>query len=207
MGITVSTGGTGTEFMRGVFQQPDCANCILRDEVKVPPEGNPRAEVMLIGEAPGLEETVVQKPFVGRSGEALNLLLARLGVPRETLWISNTILCRPRSATTMRVQPCPDCTPTKKRKKTGTSVDLSDCLRCQNKRTVEHIAYLNDKQVLSEAVTHCKARLLAEINCIKPRVVVPLGRYALEACIGKSLGIMAHRGAVHIMQLNSGATP
>lgn len=205
MGITAHIESTATPFVRGVFLQPDCANCLLRYEVKVPPEGNPQAEVMLVGEGPGEEELILGRPFVGRSGGALNSLLERLGVKRESLWITNAGLCKPRALTVLRDSPCPDCAPAKRQsKKNAIAIGRVDCPRCMNTRVVQHSAYLNDKQVLAEAAPHCRARLHAEINTIRPKVVVPLGRYALEACIGKSLGIMAHRGAVHVMQLSGG---
>ncbi|GGD93186.1 uracil-DNA glycosylase [Aureimonas endophytica] len=58
-------------------------------------DGDPAARVMLIGEAPGREEDIAGVPFVGRSGQLLNRMLAAIGIARETMWITNTVPWRP----------------------------------------------------------------------------------------------------------------
>ncbi|KAB0679922.1 uracil-DNA glycosylase [Aureimonas leprariae] len=58
-------------------------------------DGNPRASVMLIGEAPGREEDISGVPFVGRSGQLLNRMLAAIGIAREDVWVTNTVPWRP----------------------------------------------------------------------------------------------------------------
>lgn len=58
-------------------------------------EGNPRAEVVVVGEAPGSEEDRSGRPFVGRAGKLLDVLLASVGFPRETVYICNVLKCRP----------------------------------------------------------------------------------------------------------------
>jgi DNA polymerase len=58
-------------------------------------DGNPRAPVMLIGEAPGAEEDRLGKPFVGQSGQLLDKMLASIGITRESAYISNMIFWRP----------------------------------------------------------------------------------------------------------------
>ena len=58
--------------------------------------GNPEADVMLIGEAPGADEDSQGKPFVGRSGRALDQLLQEAGFdPERDLYICNAVKCRP----------------------------------------------------------------------------------------------------------------
>lgn len=54
-------------------------------------EGDPHAQVMLIGQGPGEQEAKAGRPFVGPSGEVLNEWLAAVGINRSKLWISNTI--------------------------------------------------------------------------------------------------------------------
>lgn len=54
-------------------------------------EGDPQAQVMLIGQGPGEQEAKAGRPFVGPSGEVLNEWLATVGIDRLKLWISNTI--------------------------------------------------------------------------------------------------------------------
>lgn len=61
----------------------------------VPGEGNPRAEVVLVGEAPGEREDELGRPFVGAAGELLNRILGSLGVRRSDLFITNVVKCRP----------------------------------------------------------------------------------------------------------------
>ncbi len=57
--------------------------------------GNPDADWMFIGEAPGAEEDRRGEPFVGRSGQLLDQMLAAIGQSRETVFIANIIKCRP----------------------------------------------------------------------------------------------------------------
>lgn len=61
----------------------------------VPGEGTLEAEVMLIGEAPGYHESVERRPFVGRSGQLLRKTLSEVGLPPETVYISNIVKARP----------------------------------------------------------------------------------------------------------------
>jgi uracil-DNA glycosylase family 4 len=63
----------------------------------VPGEGNPHARVMLIGEGPGWHEDQQGKPFVGNSGKFLGELLAKAGLTREEVFITNVVKCRPPS--------------------------------------------------------------------------------------------------------------
>ncbi len=59
-------------------------------------EGNPNAGIFIIGEAPGREEDLAGRPFVGRSGELLDKIFAACGFNRsEQLYIGNIIKCRP----------------------------------------------------------------------------------------------------------------
>lgn len=61
----------------------------------VPGEGSPTAEVMLVGEAPGASEDKAGRPFVGRAGRLLDLLLAEAGLAREAVFITNVVKARP----------------------------------------------------------------------------------------------------------------
>lgn len=64
-------------------------------------DGNPRAPLMLIGEAPGRDEDLQGKPFVGRSGQLLDRMLAAIGLarsnadPQHSVFITNVIFWRP----------------------------------------------------------------------------------------------------------------
>ena len=58
-------------------------------------DGDPASNIMFIGEAPGADEDRQGKPFVGVSGQLLNRMLLSIGLPREQIYITNTILWRP----------------------------------------------------------------------------------------------------------------
>lgn len=57
--------------------------------------GNPAAEILFIGEAPGAEEDKQGIPFCGAAGKILNELLASANLSRDDIFVTNTILCRP----------------------------------------------------------------------------------------------------------------
>ena len=57
--------------------------------------GDPDADLMFIGEAPGFHEDKQGEPFVGAAGQLLNQLLAEIDVPRDDVYINNTVNCRP----------------------------------------------------------------------------------------------------------------
>lgn len=57
--------------------------------------GNPDADLVLIGEAPGRDEDLKGEPFVGRAGQLLDRMLHAVGLDRERVYIMNTIKCRP----------------------------------------------------------------------------------------------------------------
>jgi DNA polymerase len=57
--------------------------------------GDPHAELLVIGEAPGADEDAQGEPFVGRAGQLLNSMLRAMGHPRESVYIANVLKCRP----------------------------------------------------------------------------------------------------------------
>ncbi len=57
--------------------------------------GNPRAKLVLVGEAPGYEEDVQGQPFVGQAGQLLTRILGAIGLTRDDVYICNIIKCRP----------------------------------------------------------------------------------------------------------------
>jgi DNA polymerase len=76
----------------------DCTRCKLhtlgRQQV-VFGVGNPNAELMFVGEAPGSEEDIQGVPFVGRAGQLLTKIIEAIGLRREDVYIANVIKCRP----------------------------------------------------------------------------------------------------------------
>jgi uracil-DNA glycosylase len=74
-----------------------CTLCKLSRSRKnaVPGEGQLPAKIMLIGEAPGKNEDEKGQPFVGAAGKALDLALEKSGIPRQSVFITNIVKCRP----------------------------------------------------------------------------------------------------------------
>ena len=72
----------------------ECALCQTRHSV-VFGVGNPRAEIMLVGEGPGANEDAQGIPFVGRAGQFLDDMLAIIGLDRTKVYIANIVKCRP----------------------------------------------------------------------------------------------------------------
>ncbi len=74
-----------------------CKLCRLHEKRTnaVPGEGDSKAKVVLIGEAPGKQEDKAGRPFVGRAGELLNELLRSIDLSREEVFITNMVKCRP----------------------------------------------------------------------------------------------------------------
>lgn len=72
--------------------------------------GNPEADLMLVGEAPGYEEERRRKPFVGKAGQKLDQILAAMGFAREEIYISNICKFRPalKNQTTNNRKPTPE---------------------------------------------------------------------------------------------------
>lgn len=74
----------------------NCEECPLYEEgVFVPSSGPQKAKLVLVGEAPGVNETRTNEPFTGSSGQLLNQILNNVGIKREETFITNTCLCRP----------------------------------------------------------------------------------------------------------------
>jgi len=79
-------------------QSKDCTKCPLaatRTQV-VFGRGDPSADLVFVGEAPGAEEDAQGFPFVGRSGKLLDqLVLEEIGLDRDSFFVMNTLMCRP----------------------------------------------------------------------------------------------------------------
>jgi DNA polymerase len=76
----------------------DCTRCILhtlgRRQI-VFGTGNPRADLMFVGEAPGADEDLQGEPFVGRAGQLLTKIIEAIGLARGDVYIANVLKCRP----------------------------------------------------------------------------------------------------------------
>ncbi len=74
-----------------------CQNCALAQSCtrKVPGKGNQQADIMIIGEAPGHDEDLQGKPFVGRAGQLLDRMLLAIDIDPQQVYITNILKCRP----------------------------------------------------------------------------------------------------------------
>ena len=73
--------------------------------------GNPKAEIMFVGEGPGHDEDIQGLPFVGRSGELLTKIIAAMGYTREEVYIANVVKCRPPENRTPLPEEVANCLP------------------------------------------------------------------------------------------------
>ena len=91
-------------------------------------DGNPQGRVMLIGEAPGHDEDISGRPFVGRSGKLLDLMLAAIGLDRTQVYIANVVPWRPPGNRTPTPQETAICLPFIRRQIELANPDILVCL-------------------------------------------------------------------------------
>ncbi len=91
-------------------------------------DGNPAARVMLIGEAPGREEDLQGVPFVGRSGQLLDRMLAAIGLDRQHVYIANVVPWRPPGNRTPTPEETAICRPFVRRQIALVDPDFLICL-------------------------------------------------------------------------------
>jgi DNA polymerase len=115
-------------------------------------EGHPNADVAVVGEAPGRDEDRTGRPFVGRAGKLLDLLLMTAGFPRENVYICNVLKCRPPE----NRNPKPD--------------EMEMC--------TSH--YLH-----------------AQLAAVAPRVILTVGRFAVQSLLATDAAIGRLRGRIH----------
>src|SRR5215471_2285523 len=131
----------------------DCTRCKLhtlgRTQI-VFGVGNPNADLMFVGEAPGADEDIQGEPFVGRAGQLLTKIIEAIGLKREDVYIANVIKCRPPQ----NRNPEPD------------------------------------------EVEMCEQFLFQQIDVIKPKVIVALGKFGAQTLLRTLDPISRLRGRV-----------
>jgi len=110
--------------------------------------GNPSADLMFVGEAPGADEDIKGEPFVGRAGQLLTKIIEAIELRREDVYIANVIKCRPPQ----NRNPEPD------------------------------------------EVEQCEPFLFRQIDMIKPKVIVALGKFAAQCLLKTTEPITKIRG-------------
>jgi DNA polymerase len=91
-------------------------------------DGNPQSRVMFVGEAPGYDEDIVGRPFVGRSGKLLDRMMAAIGLDRTSAYIANVVPWRPPGNRTPTPQETAICLPFIRRQIELADPDILVCL-------------------------------------------------------------------------------
>ena len=91
-------------------------------------DGNPQSRVMFVGEAPGFDEDIAGRPFVGRSGKLLDLMIAAIGLDRTKVYIANVVPWRPPGNRTPTPQETAICLPFIRRQIELANPDFVVCL-------------------------------------------------------------------------------
>ncbi|MFZ1149994.1 MAG: uracil-DNA glycosylase [Xanthobacteraceae bacterium] len=108
----------------------DFEGCALRATATqlVFADGNPQSRVMFVGEAPGYDEDIVGRPFVGRSGKLLDRMMAAIGLDRTSCYIANVVPWRPPGNRTPTPQETAICLPFIRRQIELADPDFLVCL-------------------------------------------------------------------------------
>jgi uracil-DNA glycosylase len=119
---------TSLDELRGLLERFE--GCALRRTARslVFADGNPAGRVMLVGEAPGAEEDRTGLPFVGRSGQLLDRMLAAIGLDRTQVYIANVIPWRPPGNRTPTPEEAAVCRPFIERQIELADPDILVCL-------------------------------------------------------------------------------
>jgi uracil-DNA glycosylase family 4 len=92
----------------------ECTRCPLHRQGRkqiVFGVGDPKAELMFVGEGPGADEDERGEPFVGRAGQLLNNMIKAMGIAREQVYIANIVKCRPPGNRQPEREECATCSP------------------------------------------------------------------------------------------------
>ena len=134
-------------------QVSNCKKCSLHKgrNNTVFGDGNRNSDWFFIGEAPGKDEDLQGKPFVGRAGRLLTEVIFSMGLSREDVFIANILKCRP-----------PD-----------------------------------NRDPMPEEVQQCFPYLEKQIELVKPKIIVAVGRIAAHSLLGTDLPMGKLRGKIH----------
>jgi len=102
-------------------------------------DGNPKARVMFVGEAPGRDEDIEGLPFIGRSGKLLDRMLAAIGLDRTSVYIANIVPWRPPGNRTPTPQESAICLPFTLRQIELASPDVLVCMGGPSAQTLLNV--------------------------------------------------------------------
>jgi uracil-DNA glycosylase family 4 len=106
-----AAGAASLEELRAALERFEGCNLKRTATQLVFADGNPAGRVMLVGEAPGRDEDIQGRPFVGRSGQLLDRMLAAIGLDRTKVYIANVVPWRPPGNRTPSPQETEICKP------------------------------------------------------------------------------------------------
>ena len=155
------------QLLDDIYACDKCRLCTGRQNA-VPGEGDAHAKLMFIGEGPGHDEDVQGRPFVGRSGELLNRMIAAIGLTREQAYICNIVKCRPPQ----NRNPEPDEAAAQNHRAAGQggvsvyaqSGCFGDARSWQMVRTQEHMVHAHVSSLRAAARSHEKARCVGGLS-------------------------------------------
>lgn len=164
-----------------------CSLCEKRNNV-VFGYGNPDAQVMIIGEAPGEMEDRQGVPFIGHSGQLLDLYLGQVSFKEEHQIIIDRINNGKRSKEVFR--------------------DASDARRELRENLLEDNYFSNvvmcrpedNRDPIPKEIEACRARLLEEIYLVDPVIIITAGRIAAEVLTGRKIA-MTMRGELFDVEI------
>ena len=130
----------------------ECQKCTLgKSRIKfVFGVGDPNADIVMIGEAPGADEDAQGEPFVGRAGKLLNKILEAIDFKREEVYICNILKCRPPG----------------------------------------------NRNPLPEEISTCEPYLKKQLDLIKPKLILILGKVAADTLLNLRQPLNKMRGQV-----------
>jgi uracil-DNA glycosylase family 4 len=131
----------------------ECQKCVLGSTRTkfVFGTGNPNADIVIVGEAPGADEDAKGEPFVGRAGQLLNKILGAVEFKREEVYICNILKCRPPG----------------------------------------------NRNPLPEEINLCEPYLKKQLDLIKPKLILILGKVAADTLLNLKQPLNKMRGKVH----------
>ncbi|MGQ0506921.1 MAG: uracil-DNA glycosylase [Myxococcaceae bacterium] len=124
-----------------------CGLCTTRQKI-VFGVGNPRAELVFVGEGPGADEDAQGLPFVGKAGQLLTKMIEAMGFGRDDVYICNVVKCRPPG----------------------------------------------NRNPEPEEIEACEPFLKAQLDSVRPKVIVALGKFAAQTLLREETAISRLRG-------------
>jgi len=132
----LAAGAATLEELREAMASFDGCNLKFTAKNLVFSDGNPEAALMLVGEAPGRDEDIEGRPFVGRSGRLLDRMLAAIGLDRSSVYIANVVPWRPPGNRTPTPQETAMCLPFIRRQIELVGPDYLVCLGAASTQTL-----------------------------------------------------------------------